>query len=200
MKKLGIIILAALLSGCAINHAAYIKNMEKVSGAEYSKIQVGISQNYTVVKMWVYERSRQHEISNSDDPGVQAQISNYENALYYTDNLQPITHRYVQSPIPDGFDPYWDKYGVADGAGLPEQHNYVALGATIIRDGVQTNDGKDYSAQITDKGDIINIVDGSKGFIVRKVPFPSVDVHPDFDSHYLSDNGRVGVYKSRIRI
>ena len=70
------------LEGCAIDHANYIKNMEKLDASEYSKIQIGNVQNFTAVKMRVFDRKHQHEISNSNDPGVQAQVANHGNVVY----------------------------------------------------------------------------------------------------------------------
>ncbi len=148
-----------ILGGCTVDHAAYVKNMDKLDASEYSKIQVGNAQNFTAVKMRVFDRKQQHEISNSDDPGVQAQIANHGNVAYYTDNTAPTTQRFIQTPVPEWVHSSWDKYAIRDIVETPGLNNYVALGKIIIKDGVKTEDEKDYVAKITDKGEYIEYSD-----------------------------------------
>lgn len=185
-----------LLGGCAIDHADYVKNMDKLDASEYSKIQVGNVQNFTAVKMRVFDRKQQNEISNSDDPGVQAQIANHGNVAYYTDNTAPTTQRFIQALVPEDAHSSWDKYAVRDIVETPELNNYVALGKTIIKGGVKTADEKDYAAKITDKGEYIEYSDADYSSIFKKRPMPNTDVHTDWDTYYIAEDEKVAIFKS----
>ena len=188
--------LLLLLEGCAIDHANYVKNMKKLDASEYSKIQIGSVQNFTAVKMRVFDRKMQHEVSNSNDPGVQAQVANHENVVYYSDNTAPITMRFTPAPTPDDIDPSWDKYAIRDISETPEFTNYVALGRSTVQNGVTRTDEKDYVAKITDKGDVIFYSDANETFKLLKRPMLSGEIHSDWDAYYLSEDGRYGLLRS----
>jgi len=170
--------------------------MAKLNASEYSRIQVGNVQNFTAVKMRVFDRKQQHELSNSNDPGIQAQIANHGNVLYYSDNTAAMTLHFTFSPIPRGIHPSWDKYAIYDISETAEHYNYIALGRSTNRNGVTTIDQKDYSAKITDKGDVIEYSDANKTIKFLKRPMPNVEIHPDWDAYNLSEDNRYGLYKS----
>jgi len=164
--------------------------MEKLDASEYSKIQIGNVQNFTAVKLRVFDRKMQHEISNSDDPGVQAQIANHGNVVYYSDNTAAVTLRFIMVPIPEGIHPPWDKYAIWDVSETSEFYNYVALGRSTVHDGVTTTDEIDYVAKITAKGDVIYYSDANKTFKLLKHPMPNAVINPGWDAYYLSEDNR----------
>jgi hypothetical protein len=170
--------------------------MKKLDSADYSKIQIGNAQNFTAIKMRVFDRKRQHEISSSDDPGVQAQISNHGNILYYTDNTAPIIQRFVLAPMPEGTHSSWDKYAIRDLTETPDMNNYIALGKTVIKDGVSTSDEKDYVAKIMDKGDHIEYSDADYSSTFGKQALPKTGVHADWNAHYVAKDGKADIFKS----
>lgn len=150
------------ISGCTADHSYYVKNMKKLDAAHYSKINIGKPQNFTVIKMRVLDRKMEHEISNSNDPGVQAQISNYGNFAYYSDNTSGVVQKYIISTLPEWAKDNWDKYAIRDIEQTPNLSNYVSLGKTTVKNGsVKSIDDKDYMAKIADHGDTILYSDGA---------------------------------------
>jgi len=194
--KLAIMLSVVLLTGCAVNHSAYVKNMSKLDAAHYSKIKIGSPQNFTVVKMRVLDRKMQHEISNSDDPKVQAQISNYGNHVYYTDNTSAIVQKFIEVPVPDWARVHWDKYAVRDVAQTPELPNYLALGKIKITNGKQEIDDNDYPVKIEDKGDVINYEDAGMKLVFHKRENYIGEKNKNWDSIFLTKDEKYGVLRS----
>jgi hypothetical protein len=209
VSKLGSFGIIVALTACAADHSGYIKNVEKLNASEYSKVQTGNIQNFTIIKIRMFDRKQQHEVSNKDDPGDQRQILNLGNDVYVSSITPKITTKFVQSSI--SMAPSWDKFYLVDWkespdltnflAGLSkvdasEVKNYVALGKTTKKDGVTSIDDMDYAATIRDQGDTIYYSDAAVKLKFLKQPMPKVEVHPDWDGYYRSDNNKMDILKS----
>jgi ribosomal protein S18 len=199
-----------VLTACTADHAEYIKNVEKLNASEYSKIQAGNLQNFTIIKTRIFDRTMQHEVSNSDDPKDQRQIMNLGDVVYVSSITPPITTKLVQASIPSNMHSSWDKFYIIDwkeSTGLKnyiadttkidasEVRNYVAFGQSTIKDGVTRKDDRDYSATIRDESDVVYYSDDEVKLKFLKQSVPK-GTHPDFDLYYVSDNNMASLFKS----
>ena len=201
MKSFNFIILllsVEFVGGCAVDHSSYVKNMTKLDAAHYSKIHFGEPQNFTAVKMRVLDRKMQHEISNSNDPGVQAQISNYGDFVYYTDNTSAVVQKFIMSPLPDWAKDNWDKYAIRDIEQTSNIPNYVALGKATAKQGkVIAIDDKDYTAKIKDSGNNILYSDGAVTIKLYKKDSSEYSMHKDWDAAFFSEDKKYGILRSK---
>lgn len=170
--------------GCTFN-ANYLKQMEKLDVAAYSKIQIGEVQNFTAVKVRVYDRQLKTEVSNADDPRIQAQFSNQGAAIYYSDNITGKVMRFSAKPLPLNSPGDWDKFVILDASDNSVAVNYVNVKSE-----------KDFVAKIVDNGSTVTYADPAvPEKVFRKQPLPS-GTDPSWDGYFVSEDTKYGIFRS----
>ena len=187
LRTLIMIVSALTLPACTFNHAKYVKQMTKLEAAEYSKIKVGEVQNFTAVKLRVFDRQRQVELSNADDPEIQAQFSNQGDVVYYGDNTSGQVFRFVARPIPSDMHGDWDRFAVLDGSSHANATNYVSMVGQ-----------KDFFANIVDNDPTLHYKDAAIDIVLRRRLLPT-GTHADFDAFFVTDDDRYGIFRSSSR-
>jgi hypothetical protein len=161
--------------------------MTKLDAAEYSKIKVGEVQNFTVVKQHVFDRQGQVELSQADDPKIQAQVSNQGDVIYYSDNISRQVLRLVARPILSDRHGDWDRFAVLDGSHHTNALNYVSM-----------VEQKDFFANIVDNDPTLHYKDAAIDIVLRRRSLPT-GTHADFDADFVTDDDRYRILRSSLR-
>jgi len=182
-----LIAFALTASSCAFNQGNFLKQLQKLETAEYSRIQIGETQHFTAVKRRIFDKHLTLELSSTDDPGIQSRFSNQGDLVYYSDNTADVILRFASKPMPEGMDPFWDRFFVLDGAFHTEATNYVSPA-----------EPKDFLASIIDNDSTVRYRDIGTDILLHRRPLQP-DMHADYDALFVTDDDRYGIARSRAK-